>query len=301
MSLTQSEIETTYLAILDRTPSAPEEKNVLQRHASVKTLRRVILGSEEFYLKFKSLRAAFEAGQTPILVHPVIPGTAGDALLDALAAAPELQPARQTGEDGVGPLRRMPRHERLKLRLVQGDVDFSAGDGLELPHRNLCVLRRPGPRLWRVWRLLCPPDDTPEAMSFGEFLDYSLDSVPHRLEMDNGQVRRLAGSADADDIGAEPALLRRALHKALDPDTILGLAEYPASVLEALADREMIAAPDAALPEDPDDTAGLDKALAELSDAQRAIFQGYTAWDEYLYEVCAALLFPPFNKKATSA
>lgn len=314
MSLTSREIETTYQAILDRMPSPAEIANTVQQHSSLKALRQAIVSSEEFYLKFQAMRTTYEARQTPILVHPLIPETAGDALLDALATAPELQPARQTDEDGIAPLRSLPRPERLKLRLVQGDLDFAAGARLALPYRTLCILRRPGPRLWRLWRLICPTaaagattgatagaTNSPDTMRFGDLLEYSLNSVPHRLEMDNGQVRRLAGTSSEDGFGSEPALLRRALHMALAPDTVLGLAEHPASVLEALSARDLIAHPESCPPDDPDDMAALDEALAGLSKAQRAIFDGYTAWDDYLYEVCAALLFPPSNKEAKSS
>lgn len=296
MSLTQHDIESTYQAFLDRAPSQAEAANIAQQHASLKALRQTILNSEEFYVRFKTMRATFEARQHPILVHPMIPEAAGDALLDALATAPELQPLQETDAEGIAPIRALPRPERLKLRLVQGDLDMTAGAALDLPCRSLCILRRPAGRLWRLWRMLCPSDSGPDAMSFGEFLDYSLHSVPHRLEMDNGQIRRLAGDRSEAGIGREPALLRAALHIALSPDTVLGLAEKPMQVLEALADRNLMSLPETALPDDPDDTDALDNAVAGLKDVQRRIFDGYIAWDDYLYQVCAALLHPPVRE-----
>lgn len=299
MSLTQHDIESTYQAILDRAPSRDEAARIAQQHSSLKALRQTILNSEEFYLRFRAIRARFEARQRPILVHPLIPGAAGDALLDALGAAPELQPQQEPDEKGIASIRALPRPERLKLRLVQGDLEGTAGSALDLPFRTLCILRRPGPRLYRLWRLLCPADST-DTMGFGEMLEYSLHSVPHRLEMDNGQVRRLAGNPAEADIGREPALLRRALHCALSSDTVLGLAEKPMQVMQALADQNLISLPETTLPDDADDTDALEKAVADLSSAQRRIFDGYTAWDEYLYEVCAALLGPPVRDPGES-
>lgn len=300
MSLTQHDVESTYQAILDRAPSRDEAARIAQQHSSLKALRQAILNSEEFYVRFQAMRANFEARQRAILVHPLIPGAAGDALLDALAAAPELQPQQEPDEKGIASIRALPRPERLKLRLVQGDLDGTAGSALDLPFRTLCILRRPGPRLYRLWRLLCPADSA-DSMDFGEMLEYSLNSPPHRMEMDNGQIRRLAGDRSETGIGHEPALLRRALLCALSPGTVLGLAEKPMQVLEALADQNLISLPEAALTDDPDDTEALKKAVEGLSDAQRRIFDAYTAWDDYLYEVCKALLDPPVIEEGKSS
>lgn len=298
MGLAPNEIELAYRLLLQRPPSEAEVANAARQHTDLQSLRQVFLHSEEFYRKFKVLREAFEARQRPILVHPLILETSGQTLLEALDTAPELHPSRQTDEDGIAPVRQLPRPDRLKLRLVQGDLSFAAGTELEVPYLTLCVLRRPGPRLWRLWKFFCPSEspepteqsDEPPAMGFGEFLEYSLNSVPHRLEVDNGQVRRLAGALNEDGFGAEPALLRRALHVALSEDTVLGLAEDPTGLLHALAAKNLIAPPDAALPEDFDDMASLDQDLAALTEGQQRIFDGYTAWDNYLYEVCAGLL-----------
>ena len=131
-------------------------------------------------------------------------------------------------------------------------------------------------------------------MSFGAFLENSVGSELHRLELDNGQMRRLAGETTTAGFGQEQTLLARALHTALAPDMIFGFAEQTPALLDRLSKERPDLAP-ASSPSVPDTTESKDyeKALAKLTKDQRQIHEAFTAWDRYIYDVCSAVLFPP--------
>lgn len=299
MPLTLDEIETAYRLFLERSPTKSQIANIRSQHDSLAGLREVLLNSEEFYHKFKNARARFEERQTPILVQMLSPEATPEALLSALAQASELQPGHQVDKAGFDALCALPRPERLKLRHIYGDLKVNAGTALNLPWRRLFTLRRPGPRLYQMYRTACAAQNRSD-MRFGTFLDYSVQSTEHRIELDNGQMRRLAGRTGAASLGQEAPQLRLALHMALSPDTILGLYERPGALLQTLAAQGFLTLADTAPDTDPDfetgaqtDTdAAYDAALRDLSSDEQLIFDGYTAWDSYLYDVCDALLFP---------
>lgn len=299
MPLIPAEVETAYRLILERMPSPEETANAASSHDKLGALRQTLLNSEEFYRKFDAIRGDFAKRLKPIVVHLHIPEAVHPALFDALTSAETLQPPTLADVAEFTALCAKPRPERLKLRYLYGDLGAGCGANLRLPYMHLCTIARPGPRLFRIYRAACDTQDTSK-MSFGTYLEYSLDSVPHRLELDNGQVRRLSGQQDTDSLGKESELLPRALHNALAPDMILGLFEHPDAVAAHLAEADILPAIRTVVSDDitadtlPDND--FDKqytaALNGLSEDERVIFETYTAWDNYFYDVCEALLFP---------
>lgn len=297
MPLNPAEAKTAYRLILERTPSPKETANAVAQHDRLGALRQMLLNSEEFYHKFDTIREGFLKTVTPVLVHLHIPEAVDPVLFSQLASAQSLQPATAADTDNFAVLCAKPRHERLKLRYVYGDLDAGAGAALRLPHMHLCTIARPGQRLYRLYRLACAAQGDTK-MTFGRYLEYSLDSTPHRLELDNGQMRRLAGARTADGFGREQALLAQALHHAFASDMILGLFEETAAVTARLGDEGLTVTASAAdagahalsgaskEAADPEFT----RALDTLGKDTRRIFDAYTAWDSYLYDVCRALL-----------
>jgi hypothetical protein len=296
MPLTPAEIEVSYRLALERTPSPQEVTNIINQHSTLEPVRQILLNSEEFYSKFNKMRASFEDRQIPILVHIDSPETRPERLAQYLDDAVELEPGHEVDPAGFEAICAMPRPERLKIRYIRGNLGINAGEALNLPWRRLCVLRQPGQRIFQLY--CTAKEDTPndaDDMSFGTYLEYSLQSVTHRTELDNGQVRRLAGRTTPDWLGQESLLLRHALHAAMDPNTILGFFEQPDLLIQTLNEHGGVkrTAPESSSISST--IKGYDNALNKLSVEHRLIFNGYTAWDNYLYDVCMALISSKTN------
>lgn len=298
MPLTPGEVATAYRLILERTPSPEETANAAASHDKLGGLRQTLLNSEEFYRKFDAIRDGFAKRLTPVLVHLHIPEAVDPALFERLASAESLQPATALDADSFAALCARPRPERLKLRYLYGDLAAGAGTALRLPHVYLTTIAQPGPRLYRLYRAALAAQ-TDSKMSFGAYLKYSVDSTPHRLELDNGQMRRLAGPPDSAGFGQEKQLLAAALRNACAPDMIFGFYEHSAALAHRLTDEGLadVTPPaqeptGAAAPPATQRTAEQEftSALNTLNKDERAIFEAYTAWDGYFYNVCTALL-----------
>lgn len=297
MPLTPAQIETAYRMILERTPSPAEINHVAQQHDKMNPLRHMLFNSEEFHRRFNQIHDTFTQKLQPIVVHLHIPEAVNADLFAALRATPLLNPATATDAEEFEALCNQPRPERLKLRLVYGDLTPAAGAKLGLPHVHLCTIAQPGPRLFRMYQAASAAQEETK-MDFGTYLANSVDSLPHRIELDNGQIRRLADDRTANGLGRENALLTAALHAATAPDMIFGLYEQTDTLLERLIHEERLSPRD--LPPREETTRGprqtdqtYETALRGLGKDQRIIFDAYTAWDTYLYDVCAALLHGP--------
>lgn len=295
MPLTPAETETAYRLILERTPAPAEIAHAISQHDKLGTLRHVLLNSEEFYKKIDHIRNEFTKNLKPVLVDLHIPGAVPQAIFELLTTAETLQPATDVDTETFAALCARPRPERLKLRYIYGDLAIGAGEALRLPYVHLCIIARPGPRIYRLYCNACGQDNKAE-MDFGTYLEYSLNSVPHRLELDNGQLRRLSGERGINGFGREPALLASALHNALAPTMILGFAEYGAALIDRLIKEGALPEDTPHSPKATDENADSDSAYAAAVEAlnadRRAIFDAYIAWDSYLYEVCKAVLLP---------
>jgi hypothetical protein len=300
MSLTSTEIDLAYRLILEREPSETEVAHVAAQYDDLMTLRRAFLNSEEFGRKYNRMRATADAQMPPVLVHLHLPKTAGTSLAEALSAEPALQPNAMYHDDNLDELRALPRPERRKLRYVRGHLSMGAGEALGVPYRYLCMLRRPGPRIFSFYQFVRRTRTHPahallneQNMSFGDYLEYSVGAVNHRLELDNGQMRRLSGEFRHASLGQETRLLRLALHKVLAPDVILGMVERIDQLIERLVAEGYLSSTDVKRVNISPNPDLYESAVASLTDDQRLIFDSYIGWDSYFYDVCEALLFPP--------
>lgn len=299
MSVTPDIIRSSYDALLGRAPTGEELEMLTKRHATVPALRQAIFNSDEFTRRVADMRARAQADRPPLLIHLHIPRTGGTSLTEVLLAQERLQAARMLQQGEIPVYLKTPRADRLALRYLHGRLDMGVGEALDVPHCYLCAIRRPGPRIHSVFGFIRRTPAHPtyaivtdRKMSFGDFLEYSTTAPALRLELDNGQVRRLSGETGRAGLGQERALLARALHGATSPQMILGLTER----LGALAD-DLVAAGylgTASLPSLEASPAGegYERAVGGLTPAQADILAAYSAWDDYLHEVCAMLREP---------
>lgn len=300
MSVTQTEVDLAYRLILGRKPSTDEVNAMVGQHENVASLRAAFLNSPEFENKFSQMVSQADAQFSPTLVHLHIPKTAGTTLAEALSKMPAMQPFKVVHDGTLDELRAMPKPHRRALRYVRGHLSMGAGEVLGTPYRYLSLIRRPGPRIFSFYQFIRRTRSHPtfnlmteRNMSFGDYLEYSQTSVAHRLELDNGQIRRLAGRFDdPDSLGRESALLRAALHNALSPKMLFGFVEHFDDYIQMLVDQGYL--PDAQVEKfnvSPNSSTYDDSVLA-LNPTQRRIFDDYTAWDSYFYDVCMGVLLP---------
>lgn len=284
MTLDADTIRLGYQLILARHPSDAEVEIGQKVFETLPTMRQAFLMSREFRRKYDRLATEFAQARHPTLVHLRIPAADPVGLHDALLAEEFLNPALSARPDTLDTLRQMTADEQRALRYLHGDLDYGAGQALEGPHCYLATLADPGPRLHALWRAWG------DGACFGAFLQAGLDDIALRPEIDNGQIRRLAGDRSVESVGEEAALLRRALHHALGSQIFLGIAEAPDAVLARLAENGLFVqglppvSPVTPHPDYPADLAG-------LSPENRHLFDVFTAWDGYAYEICRQM--PP--------
>ena len=233
------------------------------------------------------------------LIHLHVPKSAGTSLRGALAA--NFGPGEKIAirpADFDATIDRMTAVQRAGLRMIFGHLPHGVGARLDQPVIYLCVLRQPGPRLLSFYRYIRRQADHPlhrllneRDMSFGEYLTFCLDHPTMRLEVDNGQMRRLAGRLAQDSLGHEHDIFRLALEHAFAPDMVLGLTERFTAFLDNLVAMGLIRSHSEARENAAPETASFEEARAALTPEQAAILSRFTEWDQKLYDICAIYLF----------
>lgn len=298
MSLTTTEITLAYELLLNRHPTDAELANMMQHHQTLASLRTAFMNSDEFDKKYLEHAQESAGDGGPTLLHLHIPCTAGTTLARALSQNPKMKPNMICHDRSMQPIRRMSRPKRQELRYLRGHLMMGAGDLMGTPYINMCLIRKPGPRLFSFYQAILRTENHPahkalteNEMSFGDYLEYSVNHVRHRMELDNGQVRRLSGHFTEESIGHERLLLQLALHHALSPQNLIGFVEHFDSFADRLVEEGYL--PQAKLEKfnvSPGDSTLYDKVIRKLTSAQRDIFDSYIAWDDYLYTVCETLM-----------
>jgi hypothetical protein len=302
MNLTRDEIVLAYRLLLNRTAADNEIDHMSQHFADAQSLRKAILLSDEFSSRFDTMVRERDALQQPTLIHVHIPKTAGTTLVNALASEDVMKPSALFHDHMLPELAAMPMARRRTLRYVHGHLDMTVGSMFGAPHRLLCVLRRPGPRIFSFYRFILRTTDHPShqeirnlKLGFGEYLEYSLEQRNHRLEIDNGQLRRLSSNLNDGKFDVAHTYVVPALHAVTTPGMILGYAEHMDSLLERLRAEGYLSA-EAVQNENvaPSEGSGnsYEAALAEMTENQKNIFNEFTVWDNYFYDLCLNVLPP---------
>ncbi|MEO0938796.1 MAG: hypothetical protein AAFY38_11635 [Pseudomonadota bacterium] len=307
MTVKPNDVRMAYRLILGRLPSDTEVANTQKNFKSVNALRNSFLLSKEFEAAYSRMRTRPGEQSDPLLIHLHIPKTAGTSLARALEAEPRLQPMRIVHQNGIDQLASSPRAERLQIRYLRGHLVMGAGQMLDVPHRYLCLLRKPGPRIFSFFQFIQRTISHPEhdlvykgGMSFGDYLEFTQTNLNHRIEVHNGQVRRLSGVFFPPKFGHEAELLRLALHHILAPNMMWGLVEHLDLLIRDLVKDGLLSDPNIEKSNVSPHSDRYEAAIAELTDRQRAIFGAYTAFDNQLYQMCETVLLGQHNVSTPS-
>lgn len=289
---TRAAVLLAYRLFLSRQPSEPEVVNMLNNCSSLDSLRATFLSSKEFLRNYKQFLSRSDATAHPVIIHLHVPKTAGSSLNFLLEQHyPKAQVVNGVGGPPLQKLSNMPPKDRNALRLITGHAPYGIHELLSRPHLYLCLLRQPGPRLYSFYKYILRARDHPlhgilnkRAMTFGNFLTFVDGRRGDRIEFDNGQLRRLAGSMTMQSLGHEDPLLPVAVDHLFADDMIFGLSEDFGAFLERLAERGIIFHPQLRHDNESPASISFEMAVAELTDTERDILGRFTTWDQKLYD-----------------
>jgi len=296
MDVTKDIIELAYKLFLNRTPSEQEVSNMASNQTTLSGVRGVFLNSAEF----KNLgKSADDKAIVRVLIHLHLPKTAGSSLTKILAPNHTRGTQLTTGDVNIDKLTNLPPQQRRAISFLFGHLSHGVANHLPQKHLYTCVLRRPGPRLLSYYNYLYRTVDHPshhtvkgQEMSFGTFLEWTADPKnAHRGEVDNGQVRRLAGHGMRKRYGEESELISLALSNLLAPDMIYGLTEYFDDFIGRLHARGIIGKKVEVRENAAPNPTNLDEALLKLTGRQKELYDSFIYWDEMLYDISEKIYF----------
>lgn len=298
MAIEPDEARLAYRLVLNREPGPAEIELVTGEDLTLTQLHRRFIDSVEFGRLYRRLKADLDAASPPTILHIHIPATGGRSVTAALDRDGARSPFVNLRDDQREMLRKMPAQKRRTLRYVCGHLSIGASDDLGVDHQIVCLLRRPGPRLFSLYNVIARNPAHPgfaaiddHKLSFGEWLAYSVDTPALRAELDNGQIRRLSGDIDRPLIaGEEPANLRRALHHAMAPNMVLGLADHMPAFGRAMIARGLLKEPVGFHNNRSPQAGHYNHIIDTLTADERRVFDHYTAWDQYFYDLCELLM-----------
>lgn len=239
----------------------------------------------------------WSAPKGQVLVNIRIPKTAGTSLTAILAEAYSHAKVVYTDDFHLSNLTDMSAGARLDVGMVAGHILHGIGRLFLQRAVYITMLRDPAERIYSFYRYVRREDEHPinilfldHDYSFGEFLELGLSQESIRREVDNGQVRRLAGDMSPASFPDTPILYRRALHNLSAPDMLFGVSENFEGFL-----RRLVA--DGVLPDvravhantSPGTEPVLEEALADATPAQLQLLQDFIGWDQLLYNSASAV------------
>ncbi len=293
--LTAAEISLAYEMILGRCAAPAETERVLHIGHKAQSLAHVFLHSPEFAKRFGTMQKARTSHLVPAMVHLHIPKSAGTSLTSILAPNFPHGTKYALNETEMAAFEALSEPAKKQLRFIFGHLQHGVGAQLPQGCVYVCALREPGDRLLSYYRYMKRRTDHPmyqmlntDDMSFGDFLEFCGTHPAHRCEVDNGQVRRLAGQMHPSGLGHEHALFKTALNNVFAPNMIFGLTEYFDLLLEDLVARKIIAAPKVVVENAAPETASLAEAKTHLTERQLEWLKIFTKWDDELYHICRA-------------
>jgi hypothetical protein len=295
MPIEKDDIIRAYQLFLGREASAVELQTMLLNVKDMPDLRRVFFESPEFQAQLGLNRR--NAGQNPeAVIHIHVPKTAGTSLNEILRRNYAPDAVMQIAIHEMGRLLALPPEDRRRVKVLMGHLQYGVARHLPQNSVYVAVLRDPGPRLFSFYRFILRTDTHPlhrefldSKLSFGGFLRRALDDAGLRLEIDNGQTRRMAGQMLVPDVDYR-AMFATAMRNMALPEMIVGTAERFEALLYTLWTRGLIADAANCFENVGGESGKYEAALESLDAAERGLMESYCYWDRLLHQAANLLV-----------
>ena len=309
MDVTKETIKVAYRLFLDREASDTEVNVMAASDISFEQLRNAFLNSREFDKKnsARNLRASHSTHSGRAMIHLHIPKTAGSSLTRILAPHVASGTQLPVSDGDFTAFTALSDNDRRKVSFIYGHLSHGIASFLPQGHEYICVLRKPGARILSYYKYLYRTTDHHsqkfiggQNMSFGTFLEWAANPANgHLNEVNNGQIRRLAGLKMQRDEAPEPQLLLTAVRNIASPDMIFGLTEHFDHFVQRLSTRGLILGTPDVWENTAPSPSNLENALSELTPDQTTLYHAFTRWDEIFYNIAEQLYFAqdPLHKK----
>ena len=308
MPLSEGTINLAFRLILGRLPEKGRVEHIQERDVTLQQLRLTLLRSTEFSDVYEKVRRQLPQPATPpkarphvapwdetALVHMHIPKTAGSSLNGMLLPLYAPEERFTVGRPLEDEVRKMSHEQRAALKLLVGHCHYGIHRYLPRPVHYLCILREPEARLLSYYRYIRRTADHPmndlvgqPDFTFGDFLMITDRYPMMRGDMDNSQVRRLAGDMLADHV--DETIYTQAIENLTSPNLTFGLTERFGDFIETMIDMKIMESATELRVNVADKKTDLAEVRDELTPEQAQRLSECVFWDRRLYDHATALL-----------
>ena len=308
-ALSKDDIALAYQLFLGRQASEGEVGRYLERGVNGEQIRRGFIRSVEFANIYTELGpteppspilpdAEVPSPIHPTLIHLHVPKTAGTSLNHIIESSFDSEAVLALRTETLTSLSEMPLDNRRKLLAIKGHLLHGVAALLPQPALYLVILRQPGPRIFSLYRYIKRQPDHPlyhelttQTLSFGAFLSLAAQRQDVRNEVDNGQIRRIANMFDPEFFGQEAAVFQQALLNIFAPDMLFGLTDHFDDFLLRLKQRNLIPDASSVHMNAAENSEDFQAVLAGLTAEEQNLYDAFTGWDSWFYNICAAAYF----------
>jgi len=295
MPIETDEIIMAYRLFLDRDASSAEIRTMSLNIKDVAHLRRVFFESPEFQAQL-GLNRSNPGVRPEAVIHVHVPKTAGTSLNEILLRNHAPDAVLQIAIHEMGKLLALSPDDRRKVKVLMGHLQYGVARHLPQASVYVAVLRDPAPRIFSFYRFILRTDTHPlhqkfvsAGLSFGGFLRCALDDAGIRLEIDNGQTRRLAGQMLIPAVDYR-TMFATAMRNIAMPEMIIGTTERFEALLYTLWTRGLIADAENCFENVSGESDRYAAAVQSLDAEEHGLMESYCYWDRLLHQAANLLV-----------
>lgn len=298
MKISVELLTTAYALFLGRSPSLKEIATLQETHSTLADVRRTFLYSKEFRLRYRELMQDVSPQAGRKLVHLHIPKTAGSSLNQLLAKSFRPNERLETNAEKVRRLLAEKPDAIEPFRLIHGHLNYGLHESIAAKTTYLCLLRKPIPRLLSFYSFIMRRPSHPyhtrltsRNVTFGGFLRLAVDDPTLRGEIDNGQIRRLAGPILAGPFGREAETFEAAKAHLFGGNVLFGLTEHFSFYVQRLVAEGVLVSSEIATDNVNPAPMRAAQSLEALNDEEQFLLRAFTYWDDQLYHLAHQRFF----------
>lgn len=295
MPVEKDDVIRAYRLFLGREASAAELQGMLLNVTDLAELRRVFFDSPEFQAQLGLNRRNGGSGPEAV-VHVHVPKTAGTSLNEILRRNHAPDTILHIAIHEMGQLLARSSEDRRRVKVLMGHLQYGVARHLPQNSVYVAVLRDPAPRIFSFYRFVLRTETHPlhrefvqSKLGFGGFLRRVLDDAGLRLEIDNGQTRRLAGQMLVPDVDYR-VMFATAMRNMAMPEMIIGTTERFEALLYTLWTRGLIADAANCFENVGGEADRYAQAVEALDAEERGLMESYCYWDRLLHQAAGLLV-----------